>query len=150
MWSINGSDIFVDYHCNDELFINSYFVIENVSQFHVLSPPKCNPNLFGQIFILTLTNMIFLLIRVLHLILLCILLLLMLFLLHLILFFVLLLSMCLTHLIPFFVLTYVIVSYASYSVFSPTSMTMCFAYDSIFCPIFVCVSCPCDYQLTIT
>ncbi len=74
MWSINGSDIFVDYRCNDELFINSYFVIENVSQFHVLSPPKCNPNLFGQIFILTLTNMIFLLIRVLHLILLCILL----------------------------------------------------------------------------
>ncbi len=49
-----------------------------------------------------------------------------------------------------FCLTYVIVSYASYSVLSLTSMTMCFAYDSIFCPIFVCVSCPCDFQLTIT
>jgi hypothetical protein len=26
MWSINGSDIFVDYHCSDELFIDSCFI----------------------------------------------------------------------------------------------------------------------------
>jgi hypothetical protein len=53
MWSINSSNIFVDFHYNDELFIDSCFVIENVYQFHVLFPPKCNPNLFGHFFILT-------------------------------------------------------------------------------------------------
>ncbi len=50
VWSTNGFNIFVDYHCSDELFINSCYVIENVSQFHVLFPPKCNPNIFGHFF----------------------------------------------------------------------------------------------------
>ncbi len=78
MWSIDVSHIFVDYRCSDELFINSCFVIENVIQFHVLSPLKCNPNLFGHFFILTfiytLMNMIFLIVHVFQLIFLCILL----------------------------------------------------------------------------
>jgi len=50
VWSIDVSHIFVDYRYNDELFINSCSVIENVFQFHVLSPLKCNPNLFGHFF----------------------------------------------------------------------------------------------------
>jgi hypothetical protein len=50
VWSIDGFDIFVDYHSSDKLFINFYFVTKNGFQFHVLSPPKCNPNLFGHFF----------------------------------------------------------------------------------------------------
>jgi len=154
VWSINGSNIFVDYCCSDELFINSCSVIENVSQFHVLSPLKCNPNLFGQIFYPYISLNLdkydipsnscssidsFMhpsMINVVS-------------------------SRSNFVFCPTIVnvsyssnsilcLTYVIVSCASYSVLSPTSMTMCFAYDSIFCPIFVCVSCPYDYQLTTT
>jgi hypothetical protein len=108
VWSMNGSNIFVDYHRNDELFINYFSMIKNVFQFHVLSPPKCNPNIFCQFFYPyislnldeyhipssscssiyfsmhpSIINVVFL---------------------HLILFFVLFLSMYLLHLIPFFVL----------------------------------------------
>jgi hypothetical protein len=36
-WSTNCSNIFVDYCCNDKLFIDSCFIIKNVSQFHVVS-----------------------------------------------------------------------------------------------------------------
>jgi len=50
MWSTNSLDIFVDYCCSNELFIDSCFLIQNVYQFHVFSPPKCNPNLFGHFF----------------------------------------------------------------------------------------------------
>jgi hypothetical protein len=50
MWSINSFDIFVDYCCSNELFIDSCFLIQNVYQFHVFSPPKCNLNLFGHFF----------------------------------------------------------------------------------------------------
>jgi hypothetical protein len=50
MWSTNGSDIFVDYYCDNELFIDSCFLIINVYQFHVFSLLKCNPNLFGHFF----------------------------------------------------------------------------------------------------
>jgi hypothetical protein len=50
MWSTNGSNIFVDYCCSNELCIDSYFFIINVHQFHVFSPLKCNPNLFGHFF----------------------------------------------------------------------------------------------------
>ncbi len=56
MWSIpkenlkmlsltNNYDIFVNYHCNDELFMNFSFIIENVFQFLELFPigyiPTC-------------------------------------------------------------------------------------------------------------
>jgi len=50
MWSTNSFDIFVDYCCSNELFIDSCFLIQNVYQFHVFSPPKCNLNLFGHFF----------------------------------------------------------------------------------------------------
>jgi hypothetical protein len=36
MWSTNGYDIFVNYHCNDELFMDFSFIIENAFQFHEL------------------------------------------------------------------------------------------------------------------
>jgi len=121
-------------------------MIENVYQFHVLSPFKYNPNLFGQIFYPYISlnldkydipfNSCFSIDSFMH------------------------PSMInvvsstsnffFCHTIvnvsyssnSILCLTYVIVSCASYSILSPTSMTMCFAYDSIFCPIFVCVSCP--------
>ncbi len=154
VWSINGSNIFVVYRCSDELFINSCFVIENVSQFHVLSLPKSNPNLFGHFFYPYISlnldeydipssscssidffmhpSMINVVSSTSNFIL------------------------CPIVVNVFFsydsilCLTYVIVSYASYFVFSPTLVNVCFASDSIFCPIFVCVSCPYDYQLTTT
>jgi hypothetical protein len=50
VWSTDVSSIFIDYRCSDELYINSYYVIENVFQFHVLSPLKHNPNLFDHFF----------------------------------------------------------------------------------------------------
>jgi hypothetical protein len=50
MWSTNSFDIFVDYCCSNELFIDSCFFIKNVYQFHVFFPFKHNPNLFGHFF----------------------------------------------------------------------------------------------------
>ncbi len=50
MRSTDGSDIFVDYHCINELFIDSCFLIKSVYQFHVFSLLKCNPNFLGHFF----------------------------------------------------------------------------------------------------
>jgi hypothetical protein len=53
MWSTNGYDIFVDYHCNDELFMDFSFTIENVFQFPELFPLGYIPTCLVIFFIIT-------------------------------------------------------------------------------------------------
>ncbi len=114
-------------------------MIENVSQFHVLSPPKCNPNLFSHFFnpyiSLNLDEYdipsgscfsidFFMHPSIINVV-----------------FFTFDFVIC---------LTYVIVSCASDFVLFPIFVNVCFAFDSIFYHAFVCVSCPYDYQLITT
>jgi hypothetical protein len=148
VWSIDGSDIFVDYHCSDKLFINSCYVTKNVSQFHVLSLLKCNPNLFGHFFNPYIFQNLYeydipssscfsidsfmhpSIINVVS--------------------FTFDFLFCPTYVnvfsssdyIPY--PTFIIVSTTSSFVFSPTSTNVCSTFDSIFYPTFICVSYPYD------
>jgi hypothetical protein len=50
VWSTNGCDIFVDYVGSGQLFVDSFYVFENVCEFFELDALVCSPNVFGQFF----------------------------------------------------------------------------------------------------